>query len=180
MAELAIEDLRLRFGGLVVLDGITLAVERQELLALIGPNGAGKTSVLNCISGIYRGAGVIRFRGRDIAGLAPHEVARLGVARTFQHGELFPQMSVLDNLLAGRHARIRTSPLAEMLFLPGVRRQEVEHRAAVEAIVEFVELERYRHAPFRASRSARRSSSVSPARWRSSRRCCCWTSLRPD
>jgi branched-chain amino acid transport system ATP-binding protein len=147
MAELAIEDLRLRFGGLVVLDGVTLAVERQELLALIGPNGAGKTSVLNCISGIYRGAGVIRFRGRDIAGLAPHAVARLGVARTFQHGELFPQMSVLDNLLTGRHARIRTNPLAEMLFLPGVRRQEVEHRAAVEAIVEFVELERYRHAP---------------------------------
>jgi branched-chain amino acid transport system ATP-binding protein len=103
--------------------------------------------VLNCISGIYRGAGAIRFRGRDIAGLAPHAVARLGVARTFQHGELFPQMSVLDNLLAGRHARIRTSPLAEMLFLQGVRRQEVEHRAAVEAIVEFVELERYRHAP---------------------------------
>ena len=101
MAELAVEDLRLRFGGLVVLDGITLAVERKELLALIGPNGAGKTSVLNCISGIYRGAGAIRFRGRDIAGLAPHEVARLGVARTFQHGELFPQMSVLDNLLAG-------------------------------------------------------------------------------
>ncbi len=147
MAELAVEDLRLRFGGLVVLDGITFAVERRELLALIGPNGAGKTSVLNCISGIYRAAGAIRFRGRDIAGLAPHQVARLGVARTFQHGELFPQMSMLDNLLAGRHARIRTSPLAEMLFLPGVRRQEVEHRAAVEAIVEFVELERYRHAP---------------------------------
>src|SRR6476661_2893312 len=146
MAELAIEDLRLRFGGLVVLDGITLAVERQELLALIGPNGAGKTSVLNCISGIYRGAGVIRFRGRDIAGLAPHEVARLGVARTFQHGELFPQMSVLDNLLAGRHARIRANPLAEMLFLASVRREEVRHREAVERIIDVVELERYRHA----------------------------------
>ena len=146
MAELAIEDLRLRFGGLVVLDGVTVAVERQELLALIGPNGAGKTSVLNCISGIYRGAGAIRFRGRDIAGLAPHEVARLGVARTFQHGELFPQMSVLDNLLAGRHARIQTNPLAEMLFLPGVRRAEIAHREAVERIVDLVELERYRHA----------------------------------
>ncbi|HML07799.1 MAG TPA: ABC transporter ATP-binding protein [Xanthobacteraceae bacterium] len=147
MAELEVEDLRLRFGGLVVVDGVSLAVERKELLALIGPNGAGKTSVLNCISGIYRGAGAIRFRGRDIAGLAPHQIARLGIARTFQHGELFPQISVLDNLLAGRHARIRTSAWAEMLFLPNVRRQEVEHRAAVEAIIDFVELERYRHAP---------------------------------
>ncbi len=147
MAELVIEDLRLRFGGLVVLDGVTLSVERKELLALIGPNGAGKTSVLNCVSGIYRGDGAIRFRGRDIGRLPPHEIARLGVARTFQHGELFPQMGVLDNLLTGRHARIHTNSLAEMLFLPSVRRQEVEHRAAIEAIIEFTELERYRNAP---------------------------------
>ena len=146
MAELAVEDLRLRFGGLVVLDGITLAVERTELVALIGPNGAGKTSALNCISGIYRGSGTIRFRGEDIAGRAPHEIARLGLARTFQHGELFPQMSVLDNLLTGRHARIRTNPLAEVLFLPNVRRAEIAHREAVERIVALVELERYRHA----------------------------------
>ena len=110
--------LTLRFGGLTVLDGVSFAVEAGELFALIGPNGAGKTSVLNCISGIYRGGGAIRFRGEDIAGCAPHEIARLGIARTFQHGELFPQMTVLDNLLTGRHARIRTNPLAEMLFLP--------------------------------------------------------------
>ena len=146
MAELAVENLRLHFGGLNVLNGISLAVERQELLALIGPNGAGKTSVLNCISGIYRGDGAIRFRGRDIAGLAPHRIAGLGIARTFQHGELFAQMSVLDNLLTGRHPRIRSHWLAEMLFLPAVRRQEIAHRAAVEAIIELVELERYRHA----------------------------------
>src|SRR4051795_11858350 len=103
MAELALDRLTLRFGGLTVLDGVSLAVEAGELLALIGPNGAGKTSVLNCISGIYRGSGTIRFRDRDIAGLAPHAIARLGLARTFQHGELFPHMSVLDNLLTGRH-----------------------------------------------------------------------------
>ena len=145
MAELAIKQLQLRFGGLVVLDEVTFAVERQELLALIGPNGAGKTSVLNCISGIYRGSGAIHFRGHDIGGLHPHEIARLGVARTFQHGELFPQMTVLDNLLTGRHSRMRTNPLAEMLFLPGVRRQEIAHRAAVETVIEFTELERYRH-----------------------------------
>ena len=146
MAEITVENLRLRFGGLVVLDRISLAVAAGELLALIGPNGAGKTSVLNCISGIYHGDGTICFRGRNISGMTPHEIARLGIARTFQHGELFGQMSVLDNLLTGRHARIRTNPMTEMLFLPGVRRQEVEHRAAVEAIIEFVELERFRHA----------------------------------
>ena len=147
MAELEVENLSLRFGGLVVLDKVSFAVEAGELFALIGPNGAGKTSVLNCISGIYRGEGRIAFRGSDIAGRPPHEIARLGLARTFQHGELFLHMTVLENLLAGRHARIRTNPIAEMLFLPGVRRQEVAHREAVERIIEFVELERYRHAP---------------------------------
>jgi branched-chain amino acid transport system ATP-binding protein len=147
MAELAIDNLTLRFGGLVVLDGVSFAVEAGELLALIGPNGAGKTSVFNCISGIYHGDGAIRFRGDDIRGKAPHEIARLGVARTFQHGELFPHMTVIENLLTGRHARIRTNPLAEMLFLPSVKREEVRQREAVERIIEFVELERYRHTP---------------------------------
>src|SRR5689334_6608992 len=147
MAELAVGELTLRFGGLVVLDRVSFAADPGELVALIGPNGAGKTSVLNCVSGIYRGDGAIRYRGDDIAGREPHVIARLGLARTFQHGELFAQMSVLDNLLTGRHARIRTNPLAEMLFLPSVRREEVGHREAVERIIDFVELERYRHAP---------------------------------
>ena len=147
MAEIEIASLTLRFGGLVVLDKVSFAVEPGELFALIGPNGAGKTSVFNCISGIYRGDGAIRFRGQDIAGREPHEIARLGIARTFQHGELFAQMTVVDNLLTGRHARIRTNPLAEMLFLPSVRREEMRQREAVERIIDFVELERYRHAP---------------------------------
>ena len=147
MAELSVEHLSLHFGGLTVLEDVSFAVERGELFALIGPNGAGKTSVLNCISGIYRGSGAIRLRDIDIAGWTPHEIARLGFARTFQHGELFAQMSVLENLLAGRHARIATNPLAEMLFLPSVRRAEVKHREAVERIIDMVDLERYRHAP---------------------------------
>jgi branched-chain amino acid transport system ATP-binding protein len=145
MAELEIDNLTLRFGGLVVLDGLSLAVERGELLALIGPNGAGKTSVFNCISGIYPGEGAIRFRGADIVGRKPHDIAALGIARTFQHGELFPQMSVVDNLLTGRHPRIKGNALAEMLFLPQVAREEIRQREAVEKIIEFVELERYRH-----------------------------------
>ena len=146
MAELAVENLSLRFGGLTVLDGISFAVEPGQLFALIGPNGAGKTSALNCISGIYRGEGAIRLRDTMISGRAPHDIARLGIARTFQHGELFAQMSVLENLLTGRHARIATNPLAEMLFLPSVRRAEVAHREAVERIIDLVDLERHRHA----------------------------------
>jgi branched-chain amino acid transport system ATP-binding protein len=110
-----------------------------------GPERRRQNDVLNCISGLYRGGGTIRFRGQELGGRSPHEIARLGIARTFQHGELFADMTVIENLLTGRHARVRTNALAEMLFLPGVRREEVRQRAAVEKIIEFVELERFRH-----------------------------------
>ncbi len=147
MAELAIDNLCLRFGGLTVLDSVSLAVETGEIYALIGPNGAGKTSVFNCISGIYRGDGRITFQGAEISGRPPHEIAARGLARTFQHVELFAEMTVLENLLVGRHARVRTATLAEVVFSRGVRREEVEHREAVERILDFVELQRYRHVP---------------------------------
>ena len=147
MPELAVENLSLRFGGLAVLSDVSLHVDARELLALIGPNGAGKTSVLNCISGIYRGEGTIKLRGQDINGRPAYEIARLGIARTFQHGEVFPHMTVLENLLTGRHARIATNVLAEMLFLPGVRREELHHREAVEKLLSFVGLTGYRHTP---------------------------------
>ena len=150
MSELAVEHLSLRFGGLAVLTDVSLTVEAGELLALIGPNGAGKTSVLNCISGIYRGGGVIRLQGQDINGRAPHDIARLGVARTFQHGEVFPHMSVVENLLTGRHSRISTNVLGEMLFLPSVRDEELRHREAVEQVLTFFDLARYRQAPVAA------------------------------
>jgi branched-chain amino acid transport system ATP-binding protein len=143
---LSVDRLSMRFGGIVAVNELSFDAERRKITALIGPNGAGKTSVLNCVSGIYRGDGSIRFRGQEISGHEPHRIARLGLARTFQHSELFPDMSVLDNLLTGRHTRIRTNPLAEMLFLPSVRREEVRNREGVERIIEFVELERYRHA----------------------------------
>ena len=147
-APIVLEGVWLRFGGLTVLKDISLTARPGELLALIGPNGAGKSSVLNCISGLYQPSqGQVRFEGKSIAGLAPHQVARLGIARTFQHGELFGHMTVLENLLVGRHARIRTNILAEAVFGPGVRRQEVEHRRVVERILDFVELQRYRHQP---------------------------------
>jgi branched-chain amino acid transport system ATP-binding protein len=103
--------------------------------------------VFNCISGIYRGQGAIRLRGEDINGRAPHDIARLGVARTFQHGEVFPHMSVVENLLTGRHSRIATNLLGEMLYLPYVRDEELRHREAVEAVLTIFDLVPYHHAP---------------------------------
>jgi len=145
-ATLKLADVSLAFGGLKVLDGVSLTTRPGELLALIGPNGAGKTSVLNCICGIYRPtAGRITFDSTDITRAKPHRIARLGIARTFQHGELFPHMTVIENLLVARHAQIGTGLLAEGLFLPRVRAAEAAHRRAVEEVLEFVELERHRH-----------------------------------
>src|SRR5262245_2685479 len=145
---LRIEAVSLAFGGLRVLDGVSFAAQPGELFALIGPNGTGKTSVLNCVCGIYRArSDRIEFDERNITRESPHRIARISIARTFQHGELFPHMSMLENLLVARHARIFTALLAEDLFLPEVRAAEIEHRRAVEKMLEFVELERYRHAP---------------------------------
>jgi branched-chain amino acid transport system ATP-binding protein len=146
-AILEVSDLSLSFGGLDVLTDIRFSVDGPELVALIGPNGAGKTSVLNCICGIYTPTrGSVRFKGQSLAGLRPHRIAQLGIARTFQHGELVPHMSVVDNLLVARHARMSSGLLAQGLFSRRVRDEEREHRHAVERIIEFVELERWRHS----------------------------------
>jgi branched-chain amino acid transport system ATP-binding protein len=145
-ALLSIDAVSLAFGGLSVLEGVSLEARAGELLALIGPYGAGKTSVLNAVSGIYRASsGAIRLEGTDITRRRAHEIAALGVARTFQHGELFAHMSVVENLLVARHARLSTGILGELCFTPRVRRAEIEHRRRVEEILAFVELERYRH-----------------------------------
>jgi len=147
-ASLRVEDLSLAFGGLQVLEGVSFEARRGELLALIGPNGAGKTSILNCICGIYRPSrGRVLLGEADITREAPHRIASRGVARTFQHGELFPHMSVIENLLVARHARMRGGLIAEGLFVPRVRAAETAHRRAVEEVLEFVELERHRHRP---------------------------------
>ena len=147
MAEqLHLSGISLSFGGLQVLQDVSFETREGELLCLIGPNGAGKTSVLNCICGIYRvRQGTISFGGRDITREAPHRIARLGLARTFQHGELFAQLSVLENLLVARHSRIATQPLAEGLRTAAVCKEEVAHREAAERVLEFTDLERYRH-----------------------------------
>jgi branched-chain amino acid transport system ATP-binding protein len=144
-ALLQLSELHLNFGGLVVLNGISLEVGRGELLALIGPNGAGKTSVLNCISLLYRPSrGRMVFEGEDLARLSPHRVARRGIARTFQLGGLFPHLTVLQNLLVGRHAHFRSNVLLDGIFWGRARASEIAQRAAAEEIIEFFELERYR------------------------------------
>lgn len=145
---LSVENVALEFGGLSVLKNLSLSLRGGELLALIGPNGAGKTSVLNCICGIYRPTrGSIRFGEHELIGRKPHHIAQLGIARTFQHGELFQQMTLLENLLVGRHARIRTGVFGEGIFTRSVRAQEIEHRRRAEEILDFVELSEYRHRP---------------------------------
>ena len=152
MPILELNDLSLRFGGVTALAGFSMEVREGELLALIGPNGAGKTSVLNCISGLYRPqAGTITLTGRDgthhpLHRLPPHRIAALGVARTFQNIELFKHMTVLENLMLGRHVHMKGGILSGGLYLGRQRRAEIEHRRYVEEVIDFMNLEPLRAA----------------------------------
>ena len=138
---LEVTDISMDFGGVRALQRVTFRVCRAEVFSIIGPNGAGKTSMLNVISGVYRPTGGrIRFEGRDRTRLGPQALAGLGIARTFQHVALFPGMSVLDNILVGRHLGMRCGVLAAGLRLRRWRREEAAHRAAVERIVELLEI----------------------------------------
>ncbi|MGH7267552.1 MAG: ABC transporter ATP-binding protein [Candidatus Rokuibacteriota bacterium] len=139
---LEVRDLSLSFGGIQALAGVAIAIAEGETLAVIGPNGSGKTSLFNCVTGIYRpGGGVITFAGESLLGLSPDAVTRRGVARTFQNLRLFHNMSVLDNILVGRHLHFKGSLLRAVLRMRG---EEVRHRARCEAIIEFLNLEPYR------------------------------------
>jgi len=154
MALLEIVNMSKRFGGLHALTDVSLAVERGQVHALIGPNGAGKTTLFNCISGLYRpDQGTIRFRGKDITRTPAHRIPKMGIARTFQNLELFRNATVLDNIMLGRYLHKTNGIFSELLFLPGVRRQEVAARGKVEAIIDFLDLQSYRdqviaHLPF--------------------------------
>jgi branched-chain amino acid transport system ATP-binding protein len=145
---LAVEDVTLEFSGVRALDGVSLTVEPGSLVAVIGPNGAGKTSLFNCISAIYRPrAGRVIFDGIDVAGLRTHDTARCGIARTFQELALFEHLSVLDNLLVGRHHLQTTHVGQHLLRTRAAVAGEVAHRRRVEEIIEFLDLERYRKTP---------------------------------
>ncbi len=145
---LEFDEVTLRFSGLTALRGVSLSAAPGELLAVIGPNGAGKSSLFNCISGVYRPQeGDIRFDGASILDEKPHERTRRGIARTFQELALFEQQTVLDNLMSGRSVRMRHGAAAGMLWRGRALREELEHRAAVEDVIDFLDLEHVRHLP---------------------------------
>lgn len=147
-AALRIQDLTLSFAGVRALDGVSLEIEPGSITAVIGPNGAGKTSVFNCICGVYSpDSGSIRFGSEELVGQAPHAIAHLGVARMFQNLAVFEQLTVLDNLMLGRHHLYETSWLSQMLWTPSARREEVVHRRRVEEVIDFLHLEKYRKMP---------------------------------
>ena len=142
---LQIDALKLSFKGVVALDGVSVKLDRGELLAVIGPNGAGKTSLFNSICGIYRPqSGAIQFMQHDLRKLTSDRIAALGVARMFQNLALFEHMSVLDNLLLGRHHLYESRWFHDAIWSAKTRREEVRHRARAEHIIDFLDLERYR------------------------------------
>jgi branched-chain amino acid transport system ATP-binding protein len=147
MRAIEVEDLYLRFGGIVALDHVTFAMGR-EILAVIGPNGAGKSALLNCICGIYRPqSGSVKLAGQEITGMRPHQVANLGIGRSFQHLELFGRLTVAENLLVARHTRMGTGVISGGIFFGSARAEETSHREAVERLLDFFELWPYRHHP---------------------------------
>jgi len=142
---LTVQDLAINFGGISALAGVSFAVEPGQVLTIIGPNGAGKTTIFNLLSRIYEPTrGRLVFCDEDITSVPAHEIARRGIARTFQNIELFQHASVLQNLLLGRHAHKRSRFFEELLFLPRVRALELQHREAVETVIDFLDLQPYR------------------------------------
>ena len=172
-----VEDVTLRFGGVTALDGVSFEVRPGELFAVIGPNGAGKTSIFNCINGVYRPQkGSIRLDGEDLIGRSPPAMARLGVARTFQNLGLFTHLTVIDNLMLGRHHLMRTGfcPAPSGGAAPSARRSSTARRSR-----RWSSCSRWRPTATRrpgCCPTACRSGSSSAARSRWSRGCCCSTS----
>jgi branched-chain amino acid transport system ATP-binding protein len=146
-AAISLRDVTLRFAGLTALRDVSFDVAAGELFAVIGPNGAGKTSLFNCVSGVYRPQhGQVVLDGVSISGWPPHRIAAAGVARTFQNVEVFPTMTVIENLTLGRYNHQRAGLLRGALFIGPAVREEVANRAKVEEIIELLEIEHLRHS----------------------------------
>jgi len=145
---LSVENVSLAFGGVKALTGVSFDVREHEVRAIIGPNGAGKSSMLNVINGVYHPQqGTIRLRGREFHDMDSHEAAKMGIARTFQNIALFKGMSVLDNILTGRNLKMRCNFLQQALWLGAAKREEMQHRRAVEEVIDFMEIQHVRKTP---------------------------------
>ncbi len=145
MSLLELENVTLKFGGLVAVNDLSFSVEKGEVFAIVGPNGAGKSTVFNLISRFYDPfAGEIRFDGHDLLKEQASDVAAHGVARTFQNIELFDHATVLQNLLVGRHRHRKSNLVSELFFTPSVRKAELQNRHMVEEIIDFLDLQAYR------------------------------------
>jgi branched-chain amino acid transport system ATP-binding protein len=145
MPKLEVKNLNIHFGGIKALNGVSFIVGENQLFGLIGPNGAGKTTVLNIINGVYQpSSGNIFLDEKDIVKLKPHQIAEMGVARTFQNIELFKNISVIDNLMLGRHQFIQSGILWGSFYLGKCLKEEMVNRDRVEEIIEFLEIEAYR------------------------------------
>ena len=141
----SVQDLAIHFGGIKAVDGVNFDVPRGSIFTIIGPNGAGKTTIFNAISRLYNVTrGRLSFDGQDITNIPAERIASLGIARTFQNIELFENASVLQNLLIGRATHTQSNFLADMLFLPSVKRAERAHRQKVEEVIDFLDLQAYR------------------------------------
>lgn len=147
-AVLAAEGVRMAFGGIVALDDVSVEVYPDELLAIIGPNGAGKTSLMNCLSGFYRPQkGRILLNQVDIKSEPVHRIAQSGLARTFQGTHIFSGMTVVENIMVGRHIHMKSTLPEAFIYFTRTRREEIQHREVVEEIIEFLEIETIRHQP---------------------------------
>jgi branched-chain amino acid transport system ATP-binding protein len=145
---LAVEGVSLSFGGVQALRDVSFDVREHEVRAIIGPNGAGKSSMLNVLNGVYHPQkGTIRLRGREFHDMDSHEAATMGIARTFQNIALFKGMTVLDNIMTGRNLRMRCSFVEQALWIGRARREEIEHRRAVEEVIDFLEIQHIRKTP---------------------------------
>src|SRR6266567_3327300 len=139
---LTVEAVRKTFGGVAAVRDVSLDVPRGKIVSIIGPNGAGKTSLLNMISGFYRpNAGAIAFEASDITRLRPSQIAARGIARTFQNIALFGGLSVLDNIMLGRHVHMRSGVLSSMIYWGRAQREEIAHRQRCEEIIDFLRLQ---------------------------------------
>ena len=146
--QLVVDGVSKRFGGVTAVQDVSLDVPRGSILSIIGPNGAGKTSLLNMISGFYKpDSGRILLEGRDITQRKPSDIAALGIARTFQNIALFSGLTVLDNLMLGRHVRMKAGVLASVVYWGMAQKEDIAHRAAVEEIIEFLKLQDLRKLP---------------------------------